>query len=61
MSPNTKTALTDKPDSTIADSKVKEISLIDLIDRLEKPSFDYPPGFDFKKEYYEAKGKKYGL
>lgn len=37
----------------------KKESFVEFIDRLPKPSID--PHRDLRKEYYEAKGKKYGL
>ena len=38
----------------------KKSSLVKLIDSLPK-STQYKDDIDFKKEYYEAKGKKYGF
>ncbi|RZK54778.1 MAG: hypothetical protein EOO91_15315 [Pedobacter sp.] len=35
-------------------------SLFEIIDNLE-PKTDFPEDFDFKKEYHEAKAKKYGF
>ncbi|WP_411274712.1 DUF6364 family protein [Daejeonella sp.] len=42
----------------IAAPKKKE-SFVELVRSLEKP--DIPDDLDLKKEYYEAKGRKYGL
>lgn len=41
-------------------SKVKKKeSFVEMIRKLKKPNI--PEGTDFKKEYYEAMGKKYGF
>jgi hypothetical protein len=40
-------------------SKKSETKLFEMVAKLKKP--DLPKDFDYKKEYYEAKGKKYGL
>jgi len=37
----------------------KRASFVDKISQLQRP--DIPDNVDFKKEYFEAKGKKYGL
>lgn len=37
----------------------KKESFVELVRSLKKP--DIPDDLDLKKEYYEAKGKKYGL
>jgi hypothetical protein len=35
-------------------------SLFEMIDNL-KPNVEFPEDFDFKKEYYKDKAKKYGF
>lgn len=40
-------------------AKVNSQSLIDYIDKLEVPDVD--KNLDFKKQYYEDKGEKYGF
>lgn len=37
----------------------KEMSLVDYVKTLPKSEVTYPKGFDFKKEYYKAKSKRY--
>lgn len=37
----------------------KRISLIEFVKTLPKSKITYPKDFDFKKEYYLAKAKKY--
>ncbi len=41
--------------------KSKKKSLLDILDELPKSKIDFPKDFDFKKEYYEQKGKKHGF
>ena len=41
--------------------KTKKKSLLDIIEELPKPKLDFPPDFDFQKEYYELNKKKYGF
>ena len=38
----------------------KKESFVEMIRKLPKPT-NIPEDIDFKKEYYEAKGKKYGF
>jgi hypothetical protein len=42
-------------------NELKKKSLLDIIEELPKPTMDFPPDFDYKKEYYEQKRKKYGF
>lgn len=41
--------------------KPKKKSLLDLIEELPKPKIKYPEDFDFKKEYFKDRAKKYGF
>jgi hypothetical protein len=41
--------------------KPKKKSLLDIIAELPKPKKQYPEDFDFKKEFYKARAKKYGF
>jgi hypothetical protein len=34
---------------------------LDIIEELPKSKMDFPPDFDYKKEYYEQNRKKYGF
>ncbi len=58
---NQKTSISEIVESyfrLITAPKRKE-SFVEMIDRL--PKFDIDPNLDLKKEYYRAKGRKYGL
>jgi len=37
----------------------KEMSLVEFVKTLPKSKADFPPAFDFKKEYYKIKSKEY--
>jgi wobble nucleotide-excising tRNase len=39
----------------------KDISLVDFVESLPKSKVNFPEDWDWKKEYYKAKAKKYGL
>ena len=41
--------------------KPKKKSLLDIIEELPKSKIKYPEDFDFKKEYYKDRAKKYGF
>ena len=41
--------------------KPKKESLLDLIQKLPKPKVEFPEDFDFKKEYFKDRAKKYGF
>lgn len=44
----------------IKPEKEIETDLFEIVDKI-KPNIEFPENFDWKKEYYEAKAKKYGF
>ena len=44
----------------IKPKKEIETDLFEIVDKI-KPNIEFPENFDWKKEYYEAKAKKYGF